>query len=103
MATQRNTGAGGARVREVGVNAGSRSRDLAGPANAAQPGMIEYQNSRPLIAAKAPAFGPGMGNDLARNVGKGGPGTGRTLYGQCGTQGQWSPGALGPNGKPKAS
>lgn len=83
----------------VGIKAGSRSRDLAGPANAAQPGMIEYQNSRPLIAAKAPAFGPGMGNDLARNVGKGGPGTGRTLYGQCGTQGQHPNG--NPNGKPK--
>jgi hypothetical protein len=38
MATQRNTGGGGARVREVGVKAGSRQRNLTGPANATQPG-----------------------------------------------------------------
>jgi hypothetical protein len=29
-----------------------------------------------------------FGNEVALNVGKGGPGTGRTLYGQSGTQGQ---------------
>jgi hypothetical protein len=40
-----------------------------------------------------------MGNEIALNVGKGGPGTGRTLYGQCGTQGQHPNG--NPNGKPK--
>jgi hypothetical protein len=28
-----------------------------------------------------------FGNELAQNVGKGGPGTGRTLYGQSGSQG----------------
>ena len=27
-----------------------------------------------------------LGNELAKNVGKGGPGTGRNLYGQAGTQ-----------------
>ena len=101
MATQRNTGGGGARVREVGVKAGSRQRDLTGPANATQPGAIEFQNSLPLIRSRGPAFGPGLGNDLARNVGKGGPGAGRTVYGPCGTQGNWVKGAEGPNGKPK--
>jgi hypothetical protein len=37
-----------------------------------------------------PSGGPGgipLGNEVARNVGKGGCGTGRMLYGQCGTQG----------------
>jgi hypothetical protein len=29
-----------------------------------------------------------FGNELATNVGKGGPGAGRTLYGQAGSQGQ---------------
>src|SRR5450631_3614374 len=99
MATNRNTGKGGASVKEVGVRVGSRRRDETGPANATQSGTIEFQGSRPLIRNTGPAPAP-MGNDIALNVGKGGPGTGRQLYGQCGTQGQWSPGALGPNGKP---
>lgn len=30
--------------------------------------------------------GAKLGNELATNVGKGGPGTGRTLYGHCGTR-----------------
>jgi hypothetical protein len=102
MATQRNTGAGGARVREVGVRVGSRRRDETGPANATQPGAIEYQGSRPLIRNTGPAPAP-LGNDIALNVGKGGAGTGRTLYGCGGTQGQWVKGAEGPNGKPKGS
>jgi|SRR5450432_163892 hypothetical protein len=104
MAKQRggtNTGGGNSKIVNVGVKAGSRQRNLTGPANATQPGAIEFQGSRPLIRAVAKAFGPGMGNDLATNIGKGGPGTGRTLYGCGGTQGQWSPGNLGPNGKPK--
>jgi hypothetical protein len=32
-----------------------------------------------------------FGNELALNVGKGGPGTGRTLYGKSGTQGVHGP------------
>jgi hypothetical protein len=32
-----------------------------------------------------------FGNELATNVGKGGPGTGRTLYGQSGQQGCHGP------------
>jgi hypothetical protein len=32
-----------------------------------------------------------FGNELATNVGKGGPGVGRTLYGQSGLQGQHGP------------
>ena len=32
-----------------------------------------------------------LGNALATNVGKGAPGAGRTLYGQCGSQGSYGP------------
>jgi hypothetical protein len=82
----------------VGVRVGSRRRDETGPANATQPGAIEYQGSRPLIRNTGPAPAP-MGNDIARNVGGGGPGSGRTLYGACGTQGLHPNG--NPNGRPK--
>jgi hypothetical protein len=37
-----------------------------------------------------------FGNQVALNVGKGGPGTGRTLYGQSGQQGQHGPVAGSP-------
>jgi hypothetical protein len=92
------TGRSNGSAREVGVKAGSRSRDLASPAGATQPGAIEYQGSRPLFRGTAPGATK-MGNEIALNVGKGGPGTGRTLYGACGTQGQHPNG--NPNGKPK--
>jgi len=86
----------------VGVKVGSRNRDRVTPAGATQPGAIEMMGSRPLIAGTLPALGNvRLGNDLALNVGKGSPGAGRTLYGACGTQGNWSAGNLGPNGRPK--
>jgi hypothetical protein len=37
-----------------------------------------------------------FGNEVALNVGKGGPGAGRTLYGQSGLQGQHGPVAGSP-------
>jgi hypothetical protein len=37
-----------------------------------------------------------FGNEVALNVGKGGPGAGRTLYGQSGQQGQHGPVAGSP-------
>ena len=43
-----------------------------------------------------------FGNELATNVGKGGPGTGRTLYGQSGqqgTHGATNPGSPRPQGR----
>jgi hypothetical protein len=36
-----------------------------------------------------------LGNELTTNVGKGGPGAGRTLYGKSGMQGQHGPSAPG--------
>ena len=41
-----------------------------------------------------------FGNEVALNVGKGGPGTGRTLYGQGGTQGCHGQPAQGAAGLP---
>ena len=46
-------------------------------------------NREPLVARRAPEVP--LGNDLARNVGKGGPGKGRTLYGQGGTNKMYGP------------
>jgi hypothetical protein len=40
------------------------------------------------------------GNELATNIGKGGPGTGRTLYGQSGSQGCHGQPAQGEPGLP---
>jgi len=50
------TGNGGGRLKIVntGIKAGSRSRDLATPAGATQPGAIEYQGSRPLFRGTPP-------------------------------------------------
>jgi hypothetical protein len=57
-----------------------------------------------LRGAQRPAGGPGgvpLGNAVAGNVGKGGPGAGRTLYGQSGVQRQYgSGGPEKPSGRP---
>jgi hypothetical protein len=41
-----------------------------------------------------------FGNELATNVGRGGPGTGRTLHGQSGSQGCHGQPAQGASGLP---
>ena len=52
---------------------------------------------------KPPNFNPvRQGNEIALNVGRGGPGAGRTLYGQAGSQGTYgatNPGNPRPNAK----
>jgi hypothetical protein len=53
---------------------------------------------------QGPMGGPGsvkLGNEVALNVGGGGPGKGRVLYGQCGTQSQYGPveGTVRPPGR----
>ena len=56
----------------------------------------------PMIAGKMPGVGATkLGNEVALNVGGGGVGTGRTLYGQSGVQGQHGPvaGSTKPAGK----
>jgi hypothetical protein len=63
-------------VSDWGAHRGSHSTDR---------GDGRFKNERLYDAG--PSFSPvKFGNELATNVGKGGPGTGRTLYGQAGTQ-----------------
>jgi len=62
-------------------------------------GKILRGGVEPTFKGTMPVGGPGgvmLGNEAALNVGKGGPGTGRTLFGQCGTQSQYG----SPAGKP---
>jgi hypothetical protein len=68
-------------VSQIGSSIGNHSTDRAGKLT---------KGVEPVHGPKKPAGGPGgieLGNQCALNVGGGGPGTGRTLYGQCGTQG----------------
>ena len=46
------------------------------------------------VRGKAPISVP-LGNELAKNVGAGGPGAGRVLYGHCGTQSTYGSPAQG--------
>ena len=65
------------------VRGGSPSADKINPGGAGQLGSMVIQNPTPLQAGtmhKVP-----LGNQVALNVGKGGPGTGRTVY-RSGTQ-----------------
>jgi hypothetical protein len=65
------------------------------PAGVSQIGSaVAPQSVEPVDAGRG--FKPvPFGNEVAKNVGSGGPGTGRTLYGQGGTQGTHGPVAQG--------
>jgi hypothetical protein len=69
----------------VGQRLGSPSKGSS-PGAADQIGQSTAFNKEKVDAGRG-YDGAKYGNELATNVGKGGPGTGRTLYGQCGTQG----------------
>lgn len=70
---------GQAMANHVTGDMGGRSAKLPNPAT-------------PMIAGKMPGVGATkLGNEVALNVGSGGPGAGRTLYGQSGVQGQHGP------------
>jgi hypothetical protein len=77
-------------VAQTGSALGNHSTDSQGKrlTRAAEPKFTQSPHSVPL------------GNALATNVGKGGPGTGRVVYG-CGTQGQTGPaaGSVRPAGR----
>jgi hypothetical protein len=89
--------------REVGVRVGDRARagNVRGVSQIGQSlGNHVTETARKgqpvenLYGAKQPAGGPGgvpLGNQVALNVGKGGCGAGRNLYGQSGTQGVQGP------------
>jgi len=95
----------------IPVRTGSGSRN-ARPAGVAQLGQIQgdHTTNRPGSSGYTgePLHGPAsrnfqptpFGNEVALNVGRGGPGAGRTLYGQAGSQGMHgstNPGSQRPN------
>jgi hypothetical protein len=117
MAKQGNRPAGGLgskQVRNVSVKTGQNARAM-NPRGVSQIGSSigsHATNSgkkltkgvEPVRGAMKPAGGPGgieLGNQCAVNVGKGGPGAGRTLYGQSGSQGTHGPvsGSPRPQGR----
>ena len=85
------------------VRTGAPARGY-GPAWVAELGQMQGNHVTPYggsetkwrgdpMATRSPAGGNvPLGNAIAGNVGKGGPGTGRTLYGQSGTQKQYGSG-----------
>ena len=90
-------GYGSSKVVHPGIKSGSPNLTAYSPRGISQlgyspgstlskTGAFTTQNSAlPLSDGQRRDFVP-MGNQLATNVGKGGPGAGRTLYGQSGTQ-----------------
>jgi hypothetical protein len=77
-------------VAQIGSSIGNHSTDKA---------KILTKGVEPVRGPLKPAGKPGgieLGNSVALNVGKGGCGTGRTLYGSCGTQSQYGPAAGAP-------
>ena len=60
--------------------------------HATDSGKVLRNPATPMIAGKMPDVGATkLGNEVVLNVGGGGPGAGRTLYGQSGVQGQHGP------------
>jgi hypothetical protein len=107
------SGGVGSRVnREVGVRVGDRARvgNVRGVSQIGQSlGNHVTESARKgqpvenLYGAKQPAGGPGgipLGNQKALDIGKGGVGTGRNLYGQSGTNKQYGPANPGGPGLP---
>jgi hypothetical protein len=85
------------KLRQVGVRTGKANRKV-NPGFAAQIGYTvgdHITGKRDGSPYRGESFGGGpalpskLGNELVNNVGSRGSGKGRTLYGQCGTQGQY--------------
>jgi hypothetical protein len=84
----------------VGVKSGPPRTNIVSPASADQLGQAVAFKRDPLpkgTMAQVP-----LGNQLATNVGAGGPGKGREVH-KCGSQGQWGPPNRGesPRGEPR--
>lgn len=94
-------GAFSSKKRKVGVSVGPRSTEKVNPAAVAQLGtkIGSAQAVEPLVAGSMKQVP--LGNEVAKNVGSGGPGKGRTLYGQSGSQAQHGPAAGSP--RPEAT
>jgi hypothetical protein len=105
MGNQPGGGIGSKVVRREGTRDGQKATGV-NPAAVAQFGSslgnhatesgsnLKYRGE-PYVT-KTPISVP-LGNEIAKSVGKGGPGAGRTLYGQCGQQGTYG----APAGKTK--
>lgn len=65
---------------------GAKPASAIPPGAAGRIGTQEVRTSKPAAAKTITAASP-LGNELATNVGAGGPGTGRMVHG-CGTQGK---------------
>jgi hypothetical protein len=78
------------------ISAGSRRVNAISPSAVDMMGQQTSFKKPDLIKAQPRDFVP-LGNDLATNVGKGGPGTGRTTY-PCGYQDQHGSAAPGQRG-----
>ena len=86
------TGSGSKSTRPAGV---SQIGYQVGDHTTNRPGSSGYRGEK--LHSPERNFQPvKFGNELATNVGKGGPGAGRTLYGQSGLQGQHGPVAGSP-------
>jgi hypothetical protein len=75
---------------KVGLRTGSPSKATS-PGAANQIGPSTAFKREQVEAGRAYGSGVKLGNEIASNVKGGGPGTGRTLYGQGGTNRQYGP------------
>ena len=89
------TGGGSRNARPAGV---AQLGQMQGDHTTNRPGSSGYRGEELHGPASRNAQFTPFGNEIALNVGKGGPGTGRNLHGQSGSQGchgQPAPGASG--------
>jgi len=110
MGKARGVSGGGIESRqrkEVGVKTGSRTLNAINPNRVGGIGLQQVfadGTSGPKLVTGTPKDFVPLGNAVALNVGKGGPGKGRELLGQSGTQGNHSGGPRSANAAaPKAS
>jgi hypothetical protein len=74
----------------IGRSVGNHASDAAGGKDTVRPNQPMYKPTK--------AMGSGLGNEMAKNVGRGGPGAGRILHGQSGSQGTHD--AVNPGSSP---
>ena len=85
------TGSGGGtgmnKIKQVGVNVGPRSTEKINPKGVAQLGpKVGNADAVQMVGMGTMKQVP-LGNEVAKNVGTGGPGKGREVIGKSGTQG----------------
>lgn len=114
MANKKGGGIGSRQHRSVGVRNGTARPRGQNPRWTSQigqsygnkamnrPGMMPTEKVIEKRRTGEVGLGARLGNELALNVGKGGPGTGRTLYGQSGSNQTYGPvaGSPKPQGRP---